>query len=67
MGIGHTGTITAGRILAEAGFEFATNPALVERAREEFDKSTGGRKYVSAIPKGHKPKFDQFDRFRKGD
>ncbi|MEX0974136.1 MAG: amidohydrolase [Bacillota bacterium] len=62
MSIGHKGMIVAGKILAEAGFEFATNPALIEKAKAEFAKSTGGKKYVSAIPKGHKPKFDQFDK-----
>jgi len=60
MSIGHTGMIVAAKILAEAGLEFATNPALIAKAKTEFDKSTGGVKYVSAIPKGHKPKFDQF-------
>ncbi len=62
MSIGHEGMITAGKILAEAGFEFATNPGLIEKAKAEFAKSTGGKKYVSAIPKGHKPKFDQFEK-----
>ncbi len=60
MNIGHEGMILAGKILAEAGFEFATNPSLIEKAKTEFEKSTGGKKYVSAIPQGHKPKFDQF-------
>ena len=62
MSIGHEGMIVAGKILAEAGLEFATNPALIEKAKAEFAKSTSGQKYVSAIPKGHKPKFDQFDK-----
>ena len=62
MSIGHTGMIVAAKILAEAGLEFVTNPGLIEKAKAEFAKSTVGTKYVSAIPKGHKPKFDQFDK-----
>ena len=64
MGIGHEGMITAGKILAEAGFTLMTSPDALRAAKEEFQKATGGRRYVSAIPKDHKPKFDQFE---KGD
>ncbi|MGE5578630.1 MAG: amidohydrolase [Bacillota bacterium] len=62
MSIGHEGMLVAGKILAEAGLEFVTNPSLIEKAKAEFEKSTGGQKYVSAIPKDHKPKFDQFEK-----
>jgi len=62
MSIGHEGMITAGKILAEAGFMLMTNPDILKKANEEFRKSTGGKPYVSAIPKDLKPKFDQFDR-----
>jgi aminobenzoyl-glutamate utilization protein B len=62
MSIGHEGMLVAGKILAEAGLEFVMNPSLVEKAKAEFEKATGGQKYVSAIPKDHKPKFDRFDK-----
>lgn len=62
MSIGHKGMLAAGKILAEAGFELMTNPAVLAKAKEEFRRATGGRPYYSAIPKDHKPKFDQFKR-----
>ena len=62
MGIGHEGMITAGKILAEAGLTLMTSPDALKAAKDEFQKATGGRRYVSAIPKDHKPKFDQFGR-----
>lgn len=60
MSIGHKGMLAAGKILAEAGFELMTNPALLREAQKEFAKKTAGRPYRSAIPEGHMPKFDQF-------
>jgi aminobenzoyl-glutamate utilization protein B len=62
MEIGHKGMIVAGKILAEAGFELMTGPELLQKAKAEFKKSTRGKPYVSAIPKDHEPKFDQFER-----
>lgn len=65
MSIGHRGMLAAGKILAEAGFELMTNPALLAAATDEFQKATADRPYYSPIPKDHKPKFDQFRAFNR--
>lgn len=59
MGIGHAGTIAAAKILAEAGLEILTNPAVVEKAKAEFQERTGGKPYKCAMPDGFKPPFHQ--------
>jgi len=60
--IGHQGMLTAARVLAEAGYELATNPHLIKRAKAEFDERTGGKKYYSAMPADQKPAFHQFEK-----
>lgn len=60
MGIGHAGMITAAKVLAEAGFELMTDPQILRAARQYFEEATGGKKYKSAMPPGHKPAFHQF-------
>jgi len=59
MGIGHTGMITAAKILAEAGLEILTKPEIIEKAKEEFKQKTGGKPYKCAMPPDHKPPFHQ--------
>lgn len=60
MSIGHKGMLTAGKVMAEAGFVLMTEPDVLRRCKEEFLRRTGGKKYVCAIPEGQGPKFDQF-------
>lgn len=62
MSIGHKGMLAAAKILAEAGFELVSNPSRLRAAKEEFTRTTAERPYYSAIPKDHRPKFDQFKR-----
>ncbi|MFO8060888.1 MAG: amidohydrolase [Bacillota bacterium] len=59
MGIGHSGMLTAARILAEAGFELLTNPEILAWAAEEFREKTGGQPYRSSMPADAKPAFHQ--------
>lgn len=59
MGIGHTGAITAAKILAEAGLELMTCPDLLEKAKAEFRERTGGTVYKCAMPEDFKPPFHQ--------
>lgn len=59
MGIGHAGMIAAAKVLAEAGFDLITRPDVISKAREEFQKATGGKPYKCAMPPEHKPAFHQ--------
>lgn len=60
MGIGHAGALAAARVLAEAGLELLTDPALIQGAQEEFGRRTGGVGYRCAMPDDVMPAFDQF-------
>jgi aminobenzoyl-glutamate utilization protein B len=60
MSIGHAGMLTAAKVLAEAGYMLMTEPDRLAKAKADFVKLTGGRKYKSAMPPGQKPAFHQF-------
>jgi aminobenzoyl-glutamate utilization protein B len=60
MGIGHEGTITAAKLIAEAALEMALNPELVQKAHGEFAQRSGGRRYQCAMPADLKPAFHVF-------
>jgi len=53
--IGHKAMLTAARTLAGAVVELAVSPDVVEAARADFLKRTGGEPYVSPIPVDQKP------------
>ncbi len=66
MSIGHSGMITAAKVMAEAGYVMMTNPELVEKAWAEFRKRTGGVEYKSPMPADQKPAFHVFaDKYQK--
>jgi aminobenzoyl-glutamate utilization protein B len=48
--IGAKGMLLAAKALALAGLDLLTKPELRAEARAEFDRRTGGRKYVSPLP-----------------
>lgn len=48
-GIGHKAAIHAGKVLAAAAIDLFTEPELLAKAREEFEKRTAGG-YVCPIP-----------------
>jgi aminobenzoyl-glutamate utilization protein B len=50
MSIGHKGMIYAAKIMAAAAMDCYTDPTHIEKAREEFQKSTKGQPYKSNIP-----------------
>jgi aminobenzoyl-glutamate utilization protein B len=60
MSIGHKGMLTAGKVMAEAGFILMTEPAVLAKCKDEFLRRTADKKYVCAVPEGQGPKFDQF-------
>ena len=45
----------AAKVIAATGVDLLTDPQLLTRAREEFQKKTAGKPYQSAIPAGQKP------------
>jgi len=53
--IGYKGGLHAARVLALTALDLLTQPTLLQAARDEFIKSTGGKKYVSPLPEGTKP------------
>jgi len=50
MSIGHKGMLHAAKAMAIAASDLYRDPALVNAAREEFERETAGRKYVSPVP-----------------
>jgi aminobenzoyl-glutamate utilization protein B len=54
--VGFRGMDFAARTMALAGLELMTNDAALRTAREEFERATGGRKYVSPLPEGATPR-----------
>ncbi len=63
MGIGHAGLITASKILAEAGFELATNSEVLLKAKQEFDERVrdSGIQYEPMLFEGGKPPLNLFE------
>lgn len=50
MSIGHKGMMYAARAMAVAAVDAVLDPDIIQRARAEFDASTGGQRYVCPIP-----------------
>jgi len=50
--VGFRGMDFAARTMALTGLELMTNPEALHAAREEFERATGGRNYVSPLPAG---------------
>jgi aminobenzoyl-glutamate utilization protein B len=53
--IGFKATVHASKVLALSTLDLFTQPDLLQAAKDEFMQSTGGKKYVSPLPKGAKP------------
>ncbi|MGI6666075.1 MAG: M20 family metallopeptidase [Bacillota bacterium] len=62
MHIGHAGMIAAARTLVQAGLRLMTDPEVLAKAKTEFAKRLGGRRYVSPLAPDMKPPFHQFDK-----
>ncbi|MBA3027851.1 MAG: amidohydrolase [Desulfobacteraceae bacterium] len=54
-GIGFKGMIMAAKVMALAALELETKPELLVKAREEFEKATQGKTYVSPLPEDAVP------------
>ena len=53
--IGFKGMMLAAKTMALTAIDLITKPDLLRAAREEFEKKTEGKKYVSPLPEGSKP------------
>jgi len=56
MSIGHKGMLHAAMAMALTGADFALDPGLLQRAKDEFAKSTEGRPYQCPIPAHVQPR-----------
>jgi len=55
MSIGHKGMMHAAKIMAGAAVELFSNQTSLQKVRDEFEKATRGKPYVSPIPEGAAP------------
>ncbi len=53
--LGKAGMLFAAKTIGGALYDLPADPALLARAREEFDRATGGREYHSPLPAGVDP------------
>ena len=56
MSIGHKGMVHAAKAMAITAARFITDPELLDRAKQEFAKSTEGRPYQCPIPPHVQPR-----------
>ena len=56
MSIGHKGMLHAAKAMAMTGADFVLDPDLLQRAKDEFAKSTKGRPYQCPIPAHVQPR-----------
>jgi aminobenzoyl-glutamate utilization protein B len=54
--IGFKGMMLAAKALALTALDLETRPELLKAAREEFENSLGGKRYVSPLPEGAVPR-----------
>ena len=55
--IAHKGMLFSAKVLAAAGYEFLTDPALVKAARDNWLENLAGETYPNALPKDAKPEI----------
>jgi aminobenzoyl-glutamate utilization protein B len=51
-GIGEKGMIFAAKIMAKFGLDLIEQPEILKKAKDEFDKATGGAAYKCPMPEG---------------
>ncbi len=51
------GMLYAGKVMAGSAIDAIEDPEILKAAKAEFEEKTGGKRYVSPIPKDVKPKF----------
>lgn len=58
--IGERGMLKAAEVMAGLGVVLVHDPALIEKAKEEFASKLEGQKYKTPIPEGGQPPLGQF-------
>ncbi len=53
--IGQQGMVVAAKAIALTALDLFTDPALVQAAKDDFEKQTAGKSYYTAIPAKQKP------------
>ena len=53
----HKGMLYAAKVMAASAIDILEHPDLIVRAKEEFDRRTGGQAYVSPIPPDVNPRI----------
>ena len=53
----HKGMLYAAKVMAASAIDALEDPEIIRRAKEEFVRRTGGRKYDPPIPAGVKPRI----------
>ena len=53
----HKGMLYAAKVMAASAIDTLEHPDLIVRAKEEFDRRTGGQAYVSPIPPDVNPRI----------
>lgn len=61
MSIGHKGMLYGAKTAAGCTIDLLTNPKLISKAKEEFNKRRGGNVYECALPPNLKPPLTQLE------
>ena len=55
MSIGHKGMMHAAKVMAVAAMDLWLDPTHLQKAREEFERETADRPYITPLPEGTLP------------
>jgi aminobenzoyl-glutamate utilization protein B len=58
--LGEKGMLKAAEVMAGAAVALVADPALIQKAKDEFTAKLEGQKYISPLPAGSKPPLSQF-------
>ena len=58
MSVGQKGMMVAAKTLALSALDLFLDPKITDAAKLDFTRRVEGRKYVSVIPEGEKPRFE---------
>ncbi len=56
-GVAHKGMLFSAKVLASVGYEFLTDPALVQAAHDNWLEKLGGEAYPDPLPSDAKPEI----------
>ncbi|MFQ5759080.1 MAG: amidohydrolase, partial [Candidatus Bathyarchaeia archaeon] len=62
VGLGHGSLIFSAKVMAAASLDLLTNEEILNKAKEEYRRRIGNKKYRSPIPPEHKPPLDIWEK-----